>query len=157
MVDEQRRDERGRMTKTAPALDRFHGGCWDWTGGRTGAGYGAFYPTSKQVLAHIWAYQNLVGLIPASQVIDHLCRNRGCVNPEHLEPTSRGDNVLRSPVSNAGANARKTTCDRGHPLSGDNLVIAKNARNPDLPPWRNCRTCRNDKRRERRRAARQAE
>ena len=163
MVAIDSRDTLGRILPGASVEERFAAsyqvrddGCWEWTEGRTGGGYGAFYPGERQIGAHVWSYRAHVGPIPHGAVIDHKCRNRGCVNPGHLEPTGRGDNVLRSPVSNAGRNQRKTECDRGHPLAGDNLVLQVNARNPELPPWRQCRTCANERKRARRRDQREA-
>lgn len=151
------------MTQPSAIHDRFTAsfrtdpdGCWRWTAGRTGAGYGAFYPTEQQVGAHVWSYRTFVGVIADGLVVDHLCGNRECVNPNHLDLTTRGDNVLRSPLSRAGANSRKTHCIRDHPLSGENLIEAANSRNPELPPYRSCRTCSNDRRRGARDAKRSA-
>jgi hypothetical protein len=144
---------------TAPIADRFWSqvskgpNCWEWTGGLTGAGYGAFYPDSVQVGAHIWSWTQANGPVLDSGVIDHLCSNRRCVNPDHLEVTTRGDNVLRSDKSQAGINLRKTHCIRGHELSGDNLKLTPNVRNPNRPDWRQCRTCTRIRGGERRRRA----
>lgn len=158
------------MTRPTAIWDRFRAsfridpdGCWRWTAGKTGSGYGAFYPTEQQVGAHVWSYRTFAGPIAEGMAVDHLCHtkdvacqggdtcpHRACVNPVHLELTTLGDNVLRSAVSRAGANKRKTHCIRNHPLSGDNLVETVNSRNPSLPPYRSCRTCNNERRRERR-------
>lgn len=115
--------------------------CWVWTASRYRNGYGQFgqWPHSA-VLAHRFAYETLVGQIPEGLVIDHLCRNRLCVNPEHLEPVTTRTNNLRG-ASFAAVNAAKTHCIHGHPLDGDNLYIhPKNGR-------RQCRACRQDARR----------
>lgn len=82
------------------------GPCWPWTGyvGRNGYGYAA-----KGKLAHRLAYEAIVGPVPVGLDLDHLCRVRACVNPAHLEPVTRAENLWR------GALARLTACPRGHP------------------------------------------
>lgn len=71
--------------------------CWEWTGAKTGAGYGHVLLNYKNVYAHRLSYELLVGPIPEGLVIDHVCRNRGCINPEHLEPVTPRENVMRAP------------------------------------------------------------
>jgi len=68
-------------------------------------------------LMHRWAYTYFVGPIPEGATLDHLCRHRWCVNPWHLEPVSRGENVLRGEGLSA-RHARQTHCLRGHPFRG---------------------------------------
>src|SRR5450755_3951408 len=68
-------------------VDKQTDGCWVWTGAlRTG--YGTLSVSGKNVPAHRFSYELLVGIIPDGLQIDHLCRNRACVNPEHLEPVT---------------------------------------------------------------------
>lgn len=69
-------------------------GCWEWLWGRTGAGYGRW----RGRYAHRVSYERSRGPIPAGLRIDHLCRNRGCVNPDHLEPVTAAVNAQRSPL-----------------------------------------------------------
>lgn len=111
----------------------FSGDCWEWTA-CTKNGYGKFGRTGGTQIAHRIAYELLVGPVPSEITLDHLCRNRPCVNPDHLEPTTRGDNVLRSHASLPGQNRRKTHCPRGHELTGDNLYDTASG-------YRMCKTC----------------
>lgn len=114
-------------------------GCWEWSGHKTDEGYGKVFgkdlcgATTK--IAHRWMYECLVGPIPDGLEIDHLCRNRGCVNPSHLEPVTTRENVLRGDGPPA-RNARKTHCRNGHPLTGDNVAHPGGNLNK-----RRCRMC----------------
>jgi len=71
------------------------GDCWVWTGSKDRAGYGRTWRSTAPFPAHRVAYELLVGPIPAGLVIDHLCRNPACVNPDHLEPVTHRVNILR--------------------------------------------------------------
>ena len=109
-------------------------GCWLWTAGLDWDGYGIFTAeASRTVRAHRWAYVALVGPIPSGLHLDHLCRNRACVNPDHLEPVTSRINTLRGKTL-AAANLAKSHCIHGHPLSGDNLYVRASG-------WRMCREC----------------
>lgn len=129
-----------------PARERFiantrdaESGCIEWTGGLNGVGYGQFYAgkTSSnrtgKTYAHRWSYEQYVGPIPEGMHIDHLCRNRKCVNPAHLEPVTPGENVLRGNGRSA-TNARKTHCPSGHKYAGSNLYMTPSGQ-------RKCREC----------------
>jgi hypothetical protein len=70
-------------------------GCWEWQGVRGTTGYGGFHMGRRTWLAHRAAYVLFVGPIPAMMTIDHLCVNRACVNPAHLEPVSQRENLVR--------------------------------------------------------------
>lgn len=120
------------------------GVCWEWTGNRI-RGYGYFQVDGKSALAHRWLYERLVSPLALSLDLDHLCRNRCCVNPDHLEPVTHRVNVLRG-AGVAAQHARKTHCVRNHPLSGPNLRIRVR---PGGYVERVCRACFNDRSRER--------
>lgn len=109
------------------------GDCWTWMAGLHGSGYGLHTVAGRTVLAHRWAWEQLVGPIPSGMTIDHLCRNRRCVNPDHLELVSRAVNTLRGHGPSA-MNARMTSCLRGHPFDAANTHIRPDGR-------RRCRAC----------------
>lgn len=110
-------------------------GCWLWTGHISPTGYGAMSIGMKgKRTAHSVAYELYHGPITEGLEIDHLCRVRACVNPDHLEAVTQYENNMRS-SSPAALNARKTHCKRGHPLSGENLYIV-------LSKGRTIRLCR---------------
>ena len=114
-------------------------GCWLWRGGQGRGGYGrAHIGGTEYRPAHRVAYELVVGPIPDSFDLDHLCRVRLCVNPSHLEPVTNRENTLRG-YGPTAINARKTHCLRGHPLSGDNLVRLRSS------DERKCRTCHRDR------------
>lgn len=129
--------------KHRPVLERFlsnvdtngSNGCWLWTKYQRHDGYGNFNVDGKQILAHRWAYINLVGPIPEGLYLDHLCRNRPCVNPSHLEPVTNKVNILRG-IGATAINALKTHCPRGHPYDLFNTYKTEYT-------GRQCRTCKN--------------
>lgn len=106
--------------------------CWEWAGQRDRRGYGRFDFRSEHAQAHRLVYELFVGPVPHGLVLDHLCRNPPCVNPDHLEPVDNRENILRGTAPTA-LNAVKTECKWGHPLEGDNLLLR--------PDGRECRTC----------------
>ncbi len=97
------------------------GDCWEWTGYRTAAGYGEFW-RGRPEKAHRVSYELLVGEIPDGLQIDHLCRNRCCVNPDHLEPVTQIINGRRG-YGACAQHARQKTCRHGHPFAGPNLYV----------------------------------
>jgi hypothetical protein len=108
-------------------------GCWRWDAGFTPEGYGKFWLDGRTRLAHRLIYELERGPIPDGLVIDHLCRNRGCVNPEHMEPVTNRANLLRGNTLAAG-NLAKTHCRNGHEYNDANTY-----RPPDGS--RMCRVC----------------
>lgn len=136
-------------------LDRFaekvaltDSGCIEWIAARYWHGYGHFHSTqtadakSRDIYAHRWSYEYHVGPIPEGLHIDHLCRNRLCVNPAHLEPVTHRVNTLRG-IGFAAVNAAKTHCANGHPYDQGNTYT-------DPKGYRHCRTCRREVDRKRR-------
>ena len=108
--------------------------CWEWRGSAHGSDrrYGGFTLNGRRQYAHRVAYQLFVGPIPEGLELDHLCRNRWCVRPDHLEPVTHQENMRRG-QGWAGRNARKVVCDRhGNALTGRNGV------------GRFCRECRRE-------------
>lgn len=138
-----------RMTETAPArfMAKVHiapDGCWLWTGGLDRKGYGKFHTTkTTEARAHRWIYEQRVGPIPKGLDLDHLCRNRKCVNPAHLEPVTRAENLRRG-LTIPAAHAAKTHCPQGHPYDATNTYHYRG--------MRMCRTCRHQRDRARHRS-----
>jgi hypothetical protein len=98
-------------------------GCWLWTAGKDGKGYGAAYVNLRQVRAHRLAYELVVGPIPGGMTIDHLCRNRACVNPAHMEVVTRGENTARSNRLKAAEIRAQSHCKHGHEYTPENTYI----------------------------------
>ena len=89
-------------------------GCWIWEGAFQGR-YGVYNePGERTHSAHRYSYQLLIGPIPDGKQLDHLCRNPACVNPDHLQPVTARENVLRAVTARATINAAKSVCDKGH-------------------------------------------
>lgn len=105
-------------------------GCWQWTG-YTNGGYGGMNVNGKAYRVHRLAYEHFVGPIPEGLVLDHLCRNRACANPDHLEPVTHHTNILRG-VGTGAQHARRTHCSK---CGGE--YTQRN----DNPNWRFCKAC----------------
>jgi len=98
-------------------------GCWEYPYCLTKSGYARV----RQKRAHRISYEIFKGKIPEGLVIDHLCKNKICINPNHLEAVTDRTNILRG-NGLAAMNIKKTHCKNGHPYSGDNLKIWKRER-----------------------------
>ncbi len=107
--------------------------CWVWAGVRDSGGYGHTRINGRQYRAHRVAYELFVGVIPEGMHVDHLCRNRACINPDHMELVTPRENVLRG-VGISAENARKTACIHGHLFDAANTYVSKTGR-------RQCREC----------------
>lgn len=107
--------------------------CWIWQGAKDTHGYGSLNFGKKTQIAHRVVYEALSGKIPKGMSLDHLCRNPICVNPDHLEPVTHKENVLRG-VGPTAINAQKTHCKRGHEFTKDNTRIT-------VVGGRLCRAC----------------
>lgn len=110
--------------------------CWHFAGHINSNGYGIVFSQGKRFYAH----RLMLGNPSVKLQVDHLCRNRRCINPNHLELVSRRVNIIRG-ISPAGLNARKTHCLNGHKFTKENTLLSKDGRR--------CRTCNNRRMRDR--------
>jgi hypothetical protein len=123
--------------------------CWSWTDVLSEDGYaylGIGGRKGRKFLVHRLLYELVIGPIPDGKDLDHCCRNRYCVRPDHQEPVTRRENLLRGKTITA-AHAAATHCSQGHPFDIFNTGFYRNQRY--------CRTCQNTRRRERRREAKE--
>lgn len=120
-------------------IERLPSGCWLWHGARCGPA-GREYGKIGDRYIHRVMYERHVGPIPPGLDLDHLCRVRLCVNPAHLEPVTRGENIRRGALGDViRARAAKVThCPRGHAYTPDNLLKRKKNE-------RACKACHREK------------
>lgn len=141
-----RRNGDFKLRNSRPLWDRFwekvdaSGDCWEWTAATNQLGYGQIgAPRNRaRLMAHRVAWELLVGPIPEGLELDHLCKNPGCVNPDHLDPVTHAENMRRGEGFD-NWQRRKTHCPRGHEYSRENTYV-----NPKGS--RECRTCRKERR-----------
>jgi hypothetical protein len=109
-------------------------GCWVWTAQIVPGGYGRFRAPRGKVLAHRFAYEWVVGLVPRGLELDHLCYRPACVNPAHMEPVTHAENCRRAALRRVSI---ATHCRNGHEYTPENTY------RPPGNPTRHCRACRN--------------
>lgn len=132
----------------ATALDRFlaniaihQDGCWLWTAKCNPiTGYAYFGTNNEKILGHRWSYEHYVGPVPDGLELDHLCRVRNCVRPDHLEAVTHQENMRRGVFS--PWQKRKTHCKWGHPYDEVNTYHYTTVRNGRTHTCRGCRICR---------------
>lgn len=113
--------------------------CWEWTGPRNNHGYGTLRHNGRDALAHRVSYELNIGPIPDGLQLDHLCRNRGCVRPDHLEPVTNRENALRGEAP-AIRIRRSGACARGHEANAENRYYWPDGRSY-------CRVCERERER----------
>ena len=115
------------------------GDCWEWKGAINTGGYGTFYASSQRASypAHRMAIELLVGPIPDGLVVDHLCRNTSCVNPDHLEAVTHQENIRRGRTGKYWS--ERTHCANGHTFDESNTAWAIHPTQGG--PYRRCRAC----------------
>lgn len=135
-------------------IQKTDSGCWEWTGCHNSSGYGEFVRGSRRdgtrrtIRAHRYAYEHFVGKIPDGLELDHLCRNRTCVRPDHLEAVTHRENIRRGETGKhgnhrgaignhnaSGPHKLKTHCIRGHEFNTENTYTSPRG-------GRDCRVCR---------------
>lgn len=129
-----------RVDKFMAKVSKVESGCWEWTGCLSDTGYGSFWNGVKVAGAHQWAFEHFNNLvIPDGMEPDHLCRNRKCVNPAHLELVTRHVNIMRGDGPEAARlrQSSKTHCPHGHPYDEKNTYR-------DPRGYRVCRICRRE-------------
>lgn len=140
----------GRRARTFAESFEIHvvrgDGCWEWNGSKYITGYTKITSGRKQALGHRWAFEHYRGPIPDGMVIDHLCRNRGCVNPDHMEVVTNEENLRRG-AGYAIQNGMRSACINGHEYTPENTYVEPNGVKI------RCRACAAEREQNRKRAA----
>lgn len=136
--------EQGDEERFFSRIAESEGGCWQWIAGLSDTGYGSFTARESSASnAHRWAFEFFFGEIPKGLVLDHLCRNRACVNPWHLDVVTHRVNIARGEAADGTRRraAALTHCPHGHEKSEANTYRSYN---PKYNRWECvCRPCRN--------------
>ena len=150
-----------RLSPKTPLADRLlskhevaDSGCWMWTAARSAAGYGQLRVDGRTIYAHRASYEVYVGPIAEGMQIDHLCRERACINPSHLQVVTNRENTLRGDCGriNAKRMLAKTESSNGHPYTEANTYT----RRVRGRTHRDCRACGRERMRAHRAAKEQA-
>lgn len=115
-------------------------GCWEWSASTNAEnGYGMFWNGERTQVAHRFLYETIIGSVPVGFELDHLCRNKRCVNPTHLDIVTRSQNTARGlgPSLAREHQLAKTHCPQGHPYNTENTYVRPNGS-------RICRICSNE-------------
>lgn len=126
------------LSRFIDKIDIAENGCWNWTAALSPNGYGVLGIDGRTIKAHRFAYEYFVGQIPPELEIDHLCRNRICSNPAHLEPVTHYENLIRG---NKRPSSHSNYCKHGHLYTQDNTYYHPNR------VGRECVACRSEQRR----------
>lgn len=129
--------------RIAPKFNVGEHNCWLWDAALDKKGYGRFLVNGKNRTAHTVMYDLIKGNIPLGLELDHLCETKNCINPDHLEPVTTAENLIRR----IHPSSRKTHCKNGHPFARDNFYTVKATGRS----YRFCNTCNRNRMREKRR------
>jgi hypothetical protein len=123
LTEEEITKYRDRLLSKTKIVD----GCIEFTGSVQTGGYGQMGIKGRPYLTHKLAYEWLIGEVPSGLELDHICRNKKCLNTEHLEPVTHSENLIRRGLKGKKINKpERTHCRRGHRLTVENIYMRKN-------------------------------